>query len=220
MSYILDALKKADQERTLGDVPDLETAHWGERRAGRSHRWRWVWGIIALLVINGVLLALLVGRDAEDPAASVASRPDSAATLPVEPQPRSRSRVIDVPRPPVRPRVNVPVTPPPAARPALPASRPPAPVVTPATVSAPPRATGSTPDVPAWDELSLEFRSQFILPHLDVHVYADEPRRRFILVDLQKYREGDTLENGAVLEEILPDSIQLNYEGTRFRMEK
>ena len=74
--------------------------------------------------------------------------------------------------------------------------------------------------MPAWDELSLEFRSQFSLPHLDVHVYADEPRRRFILVDLQKYREGDTLENGAVLEEILSDSIQLNYEGTRFRMEK
>ena len=151
------------------------------------------------------------------------SRPDNAATLPVEPQPRTRNRVIDVPRPPVRPRVTVPVQPPPAALPALPASRPPAPVATvvpSATTPTPPRATGSTPGVPAWDELSLEFRSQFSLPHLDVHVYADEPRRRFILVDLQKYREGDTLENGAVLEEILPDSIQLNYEGTRFRMEK
>ena len=35
MSYILDALKKADQERTLGEVPDLEAAHWGERRQKR-----------------------------------------------------------------------------------------------------------------------------------------------------------------------------------------
>jgi hypothetical protein len=40
------------------------------------------------------------------------------------------------------------------------------------------------------------------------------------MVDLQKYREGDTLESGAVLEEIQPGSIQLYYEGTRFRMEK
>jgi general secretion pathway protein B len=93
-------------------------------------------------------------------------------------------------------------------------------VAPPATAAASPQAQGGAADVPAWGELSLEFRSRFTLPHLDVHVYADEPRRRFIMVDLQKYREGDTLENGAVLEEILANSIQLNYEGTRFRMEK
>ena len=42
MSYILDALKKADQERTLGEVPDLETPHWGERRPRPSYRWLWI----------------------------------------------------------------------------------------------------------------------------------------------------------------------------------
>ena len=46
------------------------------------------------------------------------------------------------------------------------------------------------------------------------------PEKRFILVDLQKFREGETLGSGAVLEEILPGSIQLYYQGTRFRMEK
>ena len=61
MSYILDALKKADQERTLGDVPDLEVAHWGERRSKRSYRWVWVVG--GLLLINGALLVMLLGHD-------------------------------------------------------------------------------------------------------------------------------------------------------------
>ena len=75
-------------------------------------------------------------------------------------------------------------------------------------------------DVPEWNELSLEFRSGLTLPRIDVHVYSDDPGRRFILVDLQKYREGETLGNGAVLEEILPDGIQLYYRGTRFRVEK
>ena len=74
--------------------------------------------------------------------------------------------------------------------------------------------------MPYWDDLPLEFRSGFVLPHIDVHVYDDDPARRFILVDLQKYREDETLESGAVVEAINEDSIQLNYQGTRFLMER
>jgi general secretion pathway protein B len=74
--------------------------------------------------------------------------------------------------------------------------------------------------VPEWNDLSLEFRSGLSMPSIDVHVYSDDPGRRFILMDLQKYREGETLGNGAVLEEILPDSIQLYYQGSRFRVAK
>ena len=218
MSYILDALKKADQERTIGEVPDLDAPHWGERHTGRSYRS--LWGIVVLLAINGLLLVVLVGRDADTETASEAVRPDTAASLPVEPQPRVRSKAVEPPRLPVRPRVTAPVQPPPVARPGIPESRVSAPVVPAVTKPAPTQAQGVASDVPDWDELPLEFRSRFTLPHLDVHVYADEKRRRFIMVDLQKYREGDTLESGAVLEEIQPGSIQLYYEGTRFRMEK
>jgi general secretion pathway protein B len=74
--------------------------------------------------------------------------------------------------------------------------------------------------VPYWDDLPLEFRSSLVLPHIDVHVYDDDPARRFILVDLQKFREGGMLESGAVVEAINEDSIQLNYQGTRFLMER
>ena len=58
------------------------------------------------------------------------------------------------------------------------------------------------------------------MPPIDVHVYSEDPGRRFILMELQKYREGETLGNGAVLEEILPESIQLYYQGRRFRVGK
>ena len=78
----------------------------------------------------------------------------------------------------------------------------------------------TTSSVPEWNDLSLEFRSGFNLPRIDVHVYSDNPGKRFVLVDLQKFREGETLASGAVLEEILPGSIQLFYQGTRFRVEK
>jgi general secretion pathway protein B len=84
----------------------------------------------------------------------------------------------------------------------------------------PPATTGGEFDLPEWRELSLDFRSRLSLPRIDVHVYADDPARRFIMADLKKYREGETLENGALLERIHPGSIQLNYEGTRFRVER
>lgn len=54
------------------------------------------------------------------------------------------------------------------------------------------------------------------MPRLDVHVYDDDPQRRFLLVELKKYREGDTLANGAVIEEILPEGVRMFYRGTRF----
>jgi len=219
MSYILDALKKADQERTLGEVPDLEVAHWGERRAERSYRW--VWGIIALLVINGVLLAVLLGRDPAGEAEPVSTQPDTAVPLQVEPQARARIRALENPRLPVMPPAELPVSTPQAAvQPAVPESRPPVTMAAPASVAAPVPSRAGDSDVLLWEDLPLEFRSRFVLPHLDVHVYADDPQRRFIMVNLQKYREGDTLENGARLEEIQPASIQLYFEGTRFRMEK
>ncbi len=74
----------------------------------------------------------------------------------------------------------------------------------------------SEPEIPELNELSLEFRSSFDPPRMDVHVYDDDPSRRFILVDLKRFVEGDTLDSGAKLEKIQPESIQLYYQGTRF----
>ena len=234
MSYILDALKKADQERTLGKVPDLEAAHWGERRSKRSYRWVWVVG--GLLLINGALLVMLLGSD-DDVVPGSDGQSGQADSIPVTPVPRTENVTVSPPRDIVHPREPVyvppstpvkrppantwqaPVTPaetvvnqapPPVATPAPAFVRPPAPAAKPVTASS----------VPEWNDLSLEFRSGFELPHIDVHVYSDNPDKRFILVDLQKFREGETLGSGAVLEEILPGSIQLYYQGTRFRVEK
>jgi general secretion pathway protein B len=222
MSYILEALKKADQERTLGSVPDLETPHWGVRRSARSYRWVWI--VAALLLVNGVLLAYLLGRGTDDskpplPAPAVRSTIPEPV-VPVKPVPGAGTTVVTRPREVIQPPP-APLQPPvvtPAAIPgAVPETTPPsAPVDVPQPVPARPRQQG----VQLWSDLPLEFRSTFQLPHIDVHVYADQPARRFILVDLQKYREGDTLESGAVIEEILPQGLQLYYQGTRFEIEK
>ncbi len=224
MSYILEALKKADQERTLGSVPDLETPHWGVRRSPRSYRWTWV--VAALLLVNGVLLAFLLGRGTDDDSpkvsASAARHAIPKPIVPVSPVPGAGTTVVTRPRDVIQPApAQVRVRPSVVTQAPAPVSmQEPAPATAVAGMPKPVPARAPQPGVQLWSDLPLEFRSTFSLPRIDVHVYADQPARRFILVDLQKYREGDTLDSGAVIEKILPQGLQLYYQGTRFEIEK
>ena len=230
MSYILEALKKADRERTLGEVPDLEATHWGERHGQRS--FRWVWIVAILLLVNGALLAYLLGRD-DAPAGS----PADVATTPAKEDPaykapRTATSALQPSERIKQPREPVYVPPPPVKRqlpavqymPAPVAETPPAYAEPPVYAAEPAYSESPVPvvtssGVPYWDDLSLEFRSGLALPHIDVHVYDADPARRFILVDLQKYREGEMLDSGALLEIINESTIQLNFRGTSFLIE-
>ena len=53
---------------------------------------------------------------------------------------------------------------------------------------------------------------------IDMLVWAAEPGQRMVYVNGHKYVEGQTLENGAVLEHIEPDGIVLIQEGRRVRL--
>ena len=54
--------------------------------------------------------------------------------------------------------------------------------------------------------------------HLDLHVYSSATQQRFIFVNSRKYKEGDTLQEGPVIEEITPDGAVLNFRGNRFKL--
>ncbi|MBK6350847.1 MAG: general secretion pathway protein GspB [Proteobacteria bacterium] len=54
--------------------------------------------------------------------------------------------------------------------------------------------------------------------HLDLHVYVTQPQQRFIFVNSRKYKEGDTLAEGPLVEEITPDGAVLNFRGSRFKL--
>jgi general secretion pathway protein B len=54
--------------------------------------------------------------------------------------------------------------------------------------------------------------------HLDLHVYAAQPQQRFIFVNSRKYKEGDTLAEGPLVEQITPDGAVLNFRGSRFKL--
>jgi general secretion pathway protein B len=112
-----------------------------------------------------------------------------------------------------------------AAEPAAPiAATTPAPVD---TVPLPPPAAPAPPSVgdaaaPAAEELPridhLAGPRRDALPPLKqtMHVYAEMPADRFVLIDGSRYREGDSLTAGLRLLEIRRDGSVLEFDGMRF----
>jgi hypothetical protein len=54
MSYILDAIKKADQKRKLGTVPDVHTVH--ETPIVEGRRPSWLYGVACVLLLNAAVI--------------------------------------------------------------------------------------------------------------------------------------------------------------------
>jgi len=52
--------------------------------------------------------------------------------------------------------------------------------------------------------------------HLDLHVFADRPRDRFVMINMHRLGEGDSLPGGVHVDTIRPDGVVLTYHGTRF----
>lgn len=74
------------------------------------------------------------------------------------------------------------------------------------------------PEAIAWHDLPSEQRRGLPRPRLDVHVYAEDPAARFVMVGMRKYQEGDALPDGSLLERIDVESIQLEYRGQHYTL--
>jgi general secretion pathway protein B len=51
---------------------------------------------------------------------------------------------------------------------------------------------------------------------MTVHVYDEEPAKRFVLINALKTKEGERTREGLVLEEILPNGAVLSFQGHKF----
>ena len=132
MSYILDALRRADSERERGGVPGIHAqpvmTHWRDARQGRRMR-PWVGALIGLsVVVLGAFAWHLAGREAlPEVAPRAAPVPMPVTAAPRAPVPAPQPAVPAAQTPPAPPTAAVAVAPsPPAAkaaeRPRAPAS--------------------------------------------------------------------------------------------------
>ncbi|HHH44646.1 MAG TPA: hypothetical protein ENK49_10960 [Gammaproteobacteria bacterium] len=233
MSYILEALKKAELQRDIGQVPGIGSEH---EKPPRSVNGTWLAIVAGFLALNLVLLVWLLWPQADQGPADAGGgdRPvqrDSAVPLP------GQVPVVPPPAPPVveapvRPRSVLPqpvgtATParmppvaqpaPPVARPALPAVVLPEPAPLPEPPAMEPQAAPPAASLPVWpqipDHLFRQLRGGM---RMDVHVYSDQPQDRFVLINLQKYHVGDRLQEGPLVDEITPEGVILSFQGQQF----
>lgn len=250
MSFILDALKKSENERqrkigpSLADVPV---------RRRKSERPWWALAIAALLVVNLGVLAVVLLRSGGAADAKPAPTPEQAAgaapSIPVAPQAapevpaRARPQLAPQPSPLPAPRT-APITSPsvrslaeeaqadsaeamsseltgPAAAANVPAGPPMVRPIEPPAVA--PLASRPTPQPQAPDDEVLPTHGSLVaggtnLPdlRLDIHVYSPNPSERFIYVNMRKYTEGQSLNEGATVERITSEGAVLNQNGLRF----
>jgi general secretion pathway protein B len=243
MSFILDALKKSENERKRSVGPSLVDAPLRRQQGDRP--W-WAVAVGALLMVNlGVLLAVLIRRDDTPDTAPLAAPPATPAqiansaprrTAPLPSQTRAagdpsvhsladeaagygEDRYQDAP-PPER---YDPRSPGLAAAANVPAGPPIVrPIDAPAVAPLPSAPRGSYSSNAASTEvlptLSSLVASGTSLPELrlDIHVYSGKPADRFAFVNMRKYQEGQTLTEGPTLERITPEGVVLNSQGQRF----
>lgn len=106
-----------------------------------------------------------------------------------------------------------------AATPSRPPVGPPTPVARAAPPEAEPPASPGAPARPTpGDASQLPERVQDRLPprQLTVHVFAETPARRFVILNGQRLKEGQRAPDGLLLKEIRPDGVILDYEGHGF----
>lgn len=229
MSYILEALKKAEQQRDLGRVPGIDSLHEQPRRGTRR---RWLWALTGVLIVNAaVLLVLFWPEQHQDsrlvaatpllPATQAASAPQPAPArqaLSAEPA-QSEDRALpdaDIALPPKlpvktrdEPQRQTPVGGADAGGDRQIPARPQQAVAKPAAA----RRLPVWPQVPAYvfERLNGSLR-------LDVHVFAGQPADRFVLINLKKYHQGQQLQEGPRLDEITSDGVILSFQGEKFRL--
>jgi general secretion pathway protein B len=66
--------------------------------------------------------------------------------------------------------------------------------------------------------MPADFRARVARPEIDVHAYSSQPERRFVLIELQKYREGERLGSGVEIETITEKGVIFSDQGTRFQV--
>lgn len=209
MSYILEALKKAQAERELGSAPTIHAAPMPAAPAhAASNRAPLLVGLGVGAAVAAVAAYAVLRQPAPPPAAvAVVRTPPAvapvAAVLPAEPVAATARPAPPRPKPkPVEPVE--PVAPPaPAPEPAPAVAAAPAPV---------------EDDAPPLGQLPENIQREIPQVVFGGYMYSSNPADRLVLIDKVLRREGEQVAPGLTLERLLPRGAVMNYRGYRYRV--
>jgi general secretion pathway protein B len=227
MSFILDALKKSEQERQrrVGSAPPPRKRTVSlERRCAAGRRWWWL-AILPVVVIAGWLLvgdgfspaersAELANRVAQPvrpaavqppPVASQATAAEAAAAS----QGGAPGQIVPLPVPSVEP-APVPRVEKPLQESVARSSR--------RLSSQPQQHPEASVAVPRYLDLATATRDRMPRLTMSLHFYAVQPKRRLVRINNRLLHEGDLVSDQLQVVEILPTGVLLDYLGLRFEL--
>jgi general secretion pathway protein B len=198
MSYILDALKRADAERERGVVPGLYarqvTSSTGKSvTPARSSVWL---ALVLILTLGAVAGGVVLWRSSAETPRQALPEPTVARPTPATPLPPSAIQVTSI-----------------APARTMPASAP-----LPLPLSKPPTSAAPTTAPPLLADLSEDIRRQIPALNISGAVYSENPGQRLLLVNNLVLNQGSQAAPEISLEEIGAKSSVFNFRGTRFRL--
>jgi general secretion pathway protein B len=225
MSYILDALKRAEAERTRqADTTPGQTAPsgpvvWADPARGPLLP-AWAWAVAGVGVTVAALAAWQWSGSGSERAPPPIATPDLTMSAP---SPVSiPARTPAAPTEPAPPTATAPEPRPAATKKPKPAESP--------RREDPPRsaaATATTPaDTPAPQTVRVtgiaalppDLRSALPSLAFGGSVYSSAPTQRLLIINGQVFHEGDALGSGASLDEIGPRGAVLRFKGQRYEV--
>lgn len=232
MSYILDALRRAERERNLGKAPSLQVVMQHDAGEKPRNTARLLLIAVTLLAVVGAIAALLL-RQPSAPASDIVETPAAAAPLPTAPVVEAPgdapelSSLDDLAEPepaPIAPSETEPeiaefeepvvALQPEDLQQSIP-SKPAADAVAepaPQTV-APPMEPANAGGVPLLRDLPPDYRADFPALSVEVHVFDRLAEKRWIMIGGRRYREGEVLSEGPRVVEINEEGIVFDYRG-------
>lgn len=225
MSYILEALKKSDQQRQLSATPTLLTTQ--SPMIAPTQPAYLYFGIFATVLLGaGILIGWLRPWHAEPTRAKDLIAAQSALST------SHQNTLAPLPKPPEmagRTRQELPASQHPSM---IAAKKQPLPAPTRVAMHSAPAKAASVIPTPLQDkyddaaqeqkavpmaELPLALQQEIPSMTVQVHAYSNKPKGRLASINNRMLREGDMLSPGLRLEQITPDGLIFSYKEYRFR---
>lgn len=234
MSYILEALKKSQAERQLGELPSIHApqVQLHDGAASSAARRAPVW-----LALGGVSVAVAAALLLWQPWQAGAAAPAAAAVVPAV-----LTQAVPAPVPAATPSAAPAPAPVPVVAPSVPSAATAVPVhharpvaepkqETPGQAASPPvlapmpaapPASAPTPgaeeSVPGMRDLPEPIQRQIPPVAIGGYIYSKNPADRLLLIDKVLRHEGEELAPGLVLEKLQPKAAIFSFKGYRYRV--
>lgn len=224
MSFILDALKKSESDRQRQSGPALFEV---KVAAPRSRLPLWAIAIAGLLAVNLAIVMWMLWRHPVTRSAATGAVPVSGSAQPLlSPAAAAQPASVPLPAPAAQPPATAPspvLVPNPGATGGgsdnpddyAPATEPAAPPLLGSRVR-----RGTADGVPLYQDAAAAPGTRIPQLRLDLHVFALRPQDRFVMINMHKLREGDSLPEGVHVDRITPEGAVLSYSGSQFLLSR